>query len=158
MHDSVIVSHFKDTGNSLENIINFSTFRDEFNEKLSKVLRYNEELYVSIKNNDSWREKLLETIAQKIKENISKTGELELPLISADIAENKASCRKTFESCEDYIWFEDRFLNIDSLILLERVLGNLNVKSVRILTSLIRNYGINEEFLNKIKKLYANFT
>jgi hypothetical protein len=78
---------------------------------------------------------------------------IRLPLISDNISENIISYRKTFESCEDYIWFEDRFLNFETLALLKEIIENLNVNSIRILTSLVRNDGINEKFLNDIKNL-----
>lgn len=152
VYDDAIISHFKEPGNTVENILRFSSFKDEFNGKLQKVLKYNEELYVDIKNNEAWRNKLLEIVANKIQENISKTGELELPVISDDIPKNKESYRKALESCQNFMWYEDRFLNTESLSLLEDVIKKSKVKSIRILTSLIYNNGMNEEFLSKIKE------
>jgi type I restriction enzyme R subunit len=152
VHDDAIISHFREKGNSVENIIRFSSFKDEFNEKLAKVMRYNEELYIDIKNNDMWRKTILQTIADKIKVNISQTGEIELPVISDDIPRNKESYRKALESCQDFMWFEDRFLNMESLTLFEDVIKNTKVKSIRIISSLVYNKGINVEFLNKIKE------
>jgi len=50
------------------------------------------------------------------------------------------------------MWFEDRYLNTDSLRLFEDVIKNPKVKSIRILTSLVHNKQINDEFLNKIRE------
>jgi CxxC-x17-CxxC domain-containing protein len=150
LYDGEMISHFKEEGNTLENILQFSSFKDEFNEKLAKVLRYNEELYVDIKNNETWRKRILETVANTIKLNISKTDELELPVISDDIDENKKSYRQALDSCQDFVWFEDRFLNTDSLSLFEDVIKKPKVKSIQILTSLVGNKEINDQFLNKI--------
>jgi hypothetical protein len=152
VYDEAIVSHFKEKGNTVEDILQFTSFKDEFNEKLAKVLRYNEELYVDIKNNETWRKSLQEIVANSIKLNINQTGDLELPVISDDISQNKESYRKALESCQDFLWFEDRFLTTDLLTLFEDVIRNLKVKSIRVLTSLIFNSGINDEFLDKIKQ------
>ena len=152
VHDDIIISHFKEKGNTVENILRFSSFKDEFNDKLAKVLRYNEELYVDIKNNEQWRKKLLDTVANTIQMRVAKTGELELPVISNDIPKNKESYRKALESCQDFLWFEDRFLNTDSLVLLENVIENPKINSIRVLTSLVHNKRINDEFLSKIKE------
>jgi type I restriction enzyme R subunit len=152
VHDDEIISRFKEPGNTVEAIINFSPYKDEFNEKLAKVLKYNEELYVDIKNDPSWHNQLLTIVAEKISENISETGDLELPLISNDLAKNKESYRTTLESCKDHLWFEDRFLNSNVLTLFESVIKNPKIKTIRILTSLVWNDGITDDFLNKIKE------
>jgi len=150
VRDDKIISRFKDQSNTVETIINFSPYKDEFNEKLARVLKYNEELYVDIKNDTSWHNQLLVTVAEKISENISETDDLELPLISNDLAQNKESYRKTLESCNDYIWFEDRFLNSNVLTLFEPVIKNPKIKTIKILSSLVWNDGITSDFLKKI--------
>ena len=94
----------------------------------------------------------LKPLLLRIKENITKAGELDLPVISDDIPKNKESYRKALESCQDFLWFEDRFLNTESLVLFEELIKNPKIKSIRILTSLVRNKGINDEFLNKIRE------
>jgi CxxC-x17-CxxC domain-containing protein len=136
----------------VENILKFSSFKEEFNEKLAKILRYNEELYIDIKNNETWRKKLLDTIANSIKDNITKSGDIELPVISDNVAKNKESYRQALESCRDFIWFEDRFLNSDSLVLFQDIIKKPKVQSVRILTSLVHNPRIDNEFLDKIQE------
>ena len=109
-------------------------------------------LYIDIKNNIPWQKKILETVANSIASNIDKAGSLELPAISDDIAQNKESYRRALESCRGFLWFEDRYLNSELLEIFEDVIENLDVKSVRIISSAIFNKGIDDKFLNKIKQ------
>lgn len=152
LYDDEIISHFREKGNTVKNILQFSSFKDEFNEKLSKVLRYNDELYVDIKNNQNWQKKIMETVADSIALRITQQTELELPAISDDISQNKESYRRALTSCGGFLWFEDRYLNTDLLELFGDVIKDLKVESVRIITSLIYNKGIDDRFLDKIEE------
>lgn len=151
--DNHIVSEFKKSGNTLQNILQFGDYPVLFDKKLDEIESYNPELFVSIKNDPDWKKQIREESAKLIDEQIKARGEIELPSITNDIAENKASYRKALESCKDYLWFEEKHLAADKLGFLEEIMKGCQVTEIRILGSAIFNDKINEEFFTKIKEL-----
>ena len=159
VYDQKVISEFKESGNTLETILQFGHYKDDFNEKLEKMLEYNEELYVKIKNDFDWKNKLIEDSAREIHKTISLTGTLDLPpTVTDNIPQNKDSYRKALESCEGYLWFEEKHLSADRLIFIEELTKNPKVNEIRILVSLIGNDKMNDEFLEKIKQLQNNLS
>lgn len=151
--DNHIISEFKKPGNTLQTILQFGNYVNQFNKKLNEIESYNPELFVSIKNDPDWKKQILEESAKLIDEQIKARGEIELPSITNDIAENKTSYRKALESCKDYLWFEEKHLAADKLEFLEEIINNPQITEIRILGSAYLNDKINNEFFIKIKEI-----
>jgi len=154
--DNHIISEFKKSGNTRQAILQFGDYRSSFDIKLDEMESYNPELFVSIKNDPDWKEQIVQESSKIIDEQIKAKGEIELPSITNDIAENKDSYRKALESCKDYLWFEEKHLAADKVDFLEDIMKGCQVTEIRILGSAIFNNKINEEFFDKIKELRDN--
>jgi type I restriction enzyme, R subunit len=151
--DNHIISEFKQSGNTVQNILDYGEYSTLFDKKLDEIESYNPKLFVSIKNDPDWKKQIRDESAKLIDEQIKARGEIELPSITDDIVQNKASYRKALESCKDYLWFEEKHLAADKLDFLDDILKSCHVNEIKILGSAIFNDKINQEFFDKIKKL-----
>ena len=151
--DNHLISEFKIPGNTIQNILEHGDYRSLFDVKLDEMESYNPELFVSIKNDSDWKNQIIQESAKLIDEQIKARGEIELPSITNDIAENKSSYRKALESCKDYLWFEEKHLAADKIDFLEEIMNKCQVTEIRILGTAFFNDKINEEFFSKIKEL-----
>ena len=155
LYDESLISEFQRQGNTLETILQFGNYPEEFNKKLEKMESYNPELYVKIKNDLEWKKRLVEESAGKINEEIKARGKIALPPTSDDIVENRNKYRIALESCKDYLWFEERHLSADRIEFLDYAIEKSQVSEIRILCSAYGNSKIDDDFIDKIKKLQA---
>ncbi len=155
VYDQSIISEFQRPGNTVESILLFGNYAEEFNKKLEKMEIYNPELYVKIKNDLDWKKRLIKESAEKINEEIKARGTIGLSPTTNNIAENKDKFRTVMESCKDYLWFEERHLSADRIDVLEDAIEKSQATEIRILCSAYGNPKIDGNFIDKIKKLQA---
>ena len=151
--DNNVQLEFKKSGNTLQKILDHGDFPSLFEIKLDQMAEYNPDLFREIKNDPDRKKQILQESAKIIDEQIKSRGELELPSITNDIAQNKDSYRKAIESCRDYLWFEEKHLAADKIDFLESIFTDSEFSEIRILGSVIFNDKINQEFFEKIKSL-----
>jgi hypothetical protein len=152
LYDNQIRSEFK-SNNDVQTILDFGGYSKFFNEKLNKMESYNPELFANIKNDPEWKEQIRQESARMIGKEIKSLGEIEIPSITNDIAENKKHYRDAIHSCNDYLLFEEKHLAADKLDFLEDILLNHSVSQIKILGSAHLNKEINEEFFTKVKEI-----